>query len=1163
MEKGKFVHLHVHSEYSLLDGASRIPKLIERACDFNMPAVALTDHGVMYGCIEFYNQAKKAGIKPIIGCEVYMAPKSRWDKQSERDKREENFYHLTLLAENNHGYKNLMKIVSLGFLEGFYYKPRVDKELLKELGDGIIALSGCISGEIPKHIVSGRIKEAERILGEYLEIFGKDRFFLELQDSGIPEQKIVNRALLDLSEKYNIPLVATNDVHYIDKSDSKAHDVLLCIQTGSTINESGRLKFPTEEYYFKDYNQMRELFKDFPGALENTLEIAERCNLNLKFNMNLIPSFNVPDNLTADEYLKKLCYENIEKKYGSVTGPIEERLNRELSVIEKRGFSDYFLIVWDLVNFAREKNIRVGPGRGSAAGSIVSYLLGITSIEPLKYGLLFERFLNEERDSMPDIDIDFCYEKRSEIIKYVTDKYGDRKVAQLITFGTMAARQAIRDAGRVMEMPYAEVDRIAKMVPMELNMTIKNSLEINPELNEIYKNNEKVKEIIDTAISLEGISRQDSIHAAGVVISSEELYNYTPLQKENESDIVTQYKMEDIQKIGLLKMDFLGLKTLSLIDKTLFLIKKTKNIELDIDNVNLDDERTFNMLSDGECLGVFQLESSGMRELVMNLKPTKFEDLIALLALYRPGPLQSGMVQDFVESKNGRKQIEYLHPSLEKILESTYGIILYQEQVMGIASELAGFSMSEADILRSAISKKKRALLSKQKNKFIEGARKKGIDEKTSIKIFELVNNFAEYGFNKSHSAAYAMISYQTAYLKANYPVEFMAALLSIRMGSQEKVAQYVSETKRMGIRVLPPDINESYSDFTVVGNSIRFGLSAIKNVGTNVIESIEKERKKNGKFKNFIDFCERVDSSVLNKKTIESLIKSGTFDSMGLSRKYLLENYEKIIEEVLKIRKDRDLGQYSLFEVNGSDKEELMPGSSFQMEDRFKEFSRKELLNFEKEMLGLYISGHPLFEYRDSLSVITPVEALGELDDGVNVTVGGIITRVKIIYTKKDQQMCFVELEDVSDSVEVITFPSVFLKFREIIEEDKVVKIKGRLDKKEDQIKLIASEFEEMLKDKKPDESQEEITGISEERRRVVFKVKKDDIDKDFINHFYDLIKKYPGTKEVEFRITGKNGKDVEKIYNLPMDYRIDLNKSLEKNLREMFSDKISWDVV
>jgi len=1161
MKKNNFVHLHVHSEYSLLDGASRIMQLVERACEFDMKALALTDHGVMYGAIDFYNQAKKSGIKPIIGCEIYLAPKSRWDKRLERDKKEETSYHLTLLAENNHGYQNLMKLVSLGFLEGFYYKPRVDKELLREFREGIIALSGCISGEIPKYIVSGQTDTAKKILEEYIDIFGKDNFFLELQDSGIPEQKAVNKALLELSSEYKIPIVATNDVHYLDKKDSKAHDVLLCIQTGSTINEAGRLKFPTEEYYFKSYSQMKDLFKEFPGALENTLEIADRCNVNLKFDMNLIPSFKVPDGYTSDDYLKKLCYEGAKKRYGDITEAIDERIKKELEVINKMGFSEYFLIVWDLVNFAKNNNIRVGPGRGSAAGSIVSYLLGITDIEPLKYDLLFERFLNEERKSMPDIDIDFCYEKRDEVIEYVTKKYGDRRVAQLITFGTMAARQAIRDAGRVLEVPYAEVDKIAKMVPMELNVTIKNSLEMVPDLKEIYENNEKIKEVIDTAISLEGISRQDSIHAAGVVISSEDLYNYTPIQKENEGDIVTQYKMEDIQKIGLLKMDLLGLKTLSLIDKTLFLIKKTKNIEIDINNINLDDKKTFDMLCEGECLGIFQLESSGMRELVINLKPTRFEDLIALLALYRPGPLQSGMVRDFVESKNGRRKINYLHPSLEKILESTYGIILYQEQVMRIASELAGFSMSEADILRGAISKKKRSLLAKQKSKFMEGAKRRGIDEKVSKKIFELVNHFAEYGFNKSHSAAYAMISYQTAYLKANYPVEFMAALLSIRMGSQEKVAQYVNETRRMGIKVLPPDINESFTDFTVVEDSIRFGLSAIKNVGANVIESIEKERKKGGKFKNFIDFCERVNSSVLNKKTIESLIKSGTFDSMGLSRKYLLENYEKIIEEVLKIRKDRDIGQYSLFDVNAKEKEEILINGSYQLEDKFKEFSKKELLNFEKEMLGLYISGHPLFEYENSLSRLTPIEALDSLEDKTSIVIGGIISRIKIIYTKKEQQMCFMDLEDITNSIEVIVFPSIFEKFKGIIFEDKIVSIKGKLDKKEDQLKVIANEFDELKKDKRVNKSQKKLIG--EKSSRIVFTIKKCDMNKNFINQFYDVLKKYPGFSDVEFKITDKNGKDIEKIYKLPSSYRIELSQTLEENLKELFADKISWDVV
>jgi len=885
MVKDNFVHLHVHSEYSLLDGATRIKGLVEKAARLGMPAVALTDHGVMYGAVEFYRAAKKAGIKPIIGCEVYMAPKSRFEKQATKGKREDTSYHLTLIATNNQGYQNLMRLVSFGFLEGFYYKPRIDMELLEKYHEGLIGLSGCIAGEIPKHIISGDDEAASRTLERLTGIFGKDNFYLELQDSGIPEQKIANNGLIKLSKKYDIPLVATNDVHYLEKEDNSFHDVLLCIQTGSTINETDRLKFSTDQYYFKDFQEMSGLFPEQEEAIKNTLKIAQRCNTELEFGMDLIPAFKTPGDIKPEKYLEELCSEGAKTRYGDISEKVEARMKKELDVIEKMGFAQYFLIVWDFVHYAKENGIRVGPGRGSAAGSIVSYCLGITDIDPIEHGLLFERFLNEERRSMPDIDIDFCYEKRSQVIKYVTEKYGEKRVAQLITFGTMAARQAIRDAGRVMEVTYAEVDRIAKMIPMELNVTIKNSLEMAPELREVYDNDYRMKEVIDMAISLEGIARQDSIHAAGVVISAEDLYNYTPIQRESDSDIVTQYKMEDIQEIGLLKMDFLGLRTLSLIDKALFLIKKTINVDIDINKVTLDDKKTYKMLSEGDCLGVFQLESSGMRELVVNLKPDKFEDLVALLALYRPGPLQSGMVNDFVESKNGRKKIEYPHPSLKPILEDTYGIILYQEQVMGIASELAGFSMSEADILRGAISKKKRKLLSEQKHKFIDGAKSRGIEEEISTRIFELVNHFAEYGFNKSHSAAYAMISYQTAYLKANYPVQFMAAILSIRMGNQDKVAQYVHDTRRMGITVLPPDINESFSDFTVVEDSIRFGLSAIKNVGTNVIESIEEERKNNGKFTDFIDFCERVETTVLNRKTLESLIKSGTFDSLDQSR--------------------------------------------------------------------------------------------------------------------------------------------------------------------------------------------------------------------------------------------------------------------------------------
>ncbi|MHB8276208.1 MAG: DNA polymerase III subunit alpha [Candidatus Humimicrobiaceae bacterium] len=1045
-----FVHLHVHSEYSLLDGAVRIKDLVKKATEFEMPAVALTDHGAMYGIIEFYNCAKKAGIKPLLGCEVYIAPNGRLDKQARKNNDDDNYYHLTLIAENIKGYKNLMKLVSLGFLEGFYYKPRVDKELLRQYKDGIIALSGCVKGEIARSFQSGKAEKAKNSLEEYLDIFGKDNFYLEIQDSGIPEQAIVNRNLLELSLSKKVPLVGTNDVHYLNKEDSHYHDVLLCIQTGSTINEVKRLKFSTQEYYLKNYGGIYNAFKDFPGSIENTVEIAQRCNIDLKFNLDLIPPFMVPEGFTQDSYLERLCADAVKNKYPVLTEEVRARLRTELEVIKKMGFSEYFLIVWDFVKFAKENNIRVGPGRGSAAGSIVSYLLDITEIEPLRYGLLFERFLNEARRSMPDIDIDFCYEKRNEVIKYVTKKYGPKNVAQLITFGRMAAKQAIRDAGRVLEFPYSEVDRIAKMVPNELNITIDTSIERVPELKEIYRENNKIKEIIDTAKWLEGMVRQASIHAAGIVISSEELYNYTPIKKESGEDIVTQYEMEHIQSIGLLKMDFLGLKTLSLIDKAIFLIEKAKNIRIDINKINPDDKKTFEMLSRGECLGVFQLESSGMRDLVLKMKPNQFEDLIALLALYRPGPLQSGMVNDYIENKNSGKKIKYVHPSLEPILNSTYGMIIYQEQVMQIASAFSGFTMSEADILRGAISKKKKELLEEQRIKFIEGAKKLGNDGKAAEKLFELINHFAQYGFNKSHSAAYAMISYQTAFLKANFPVEFMAALLSIRMGSQEKVSLYINECRRMSISVLPPDINDSFSDFTIVENSIRFGLSAIKNVGLNVIEEIRLDRKENGKFKDFYDFCLRIDNSVLNKKTIESLIKGGAFDSLNHSRKFLLENFDKIVEIAQKIKKDRIAGQFSLFDL-GSEKSNGDYTSEFSEIKEYKnEFIPMDLLNFEKEMLGLYITSHPLNEYESTLSEVTSIADLIEKEDNSIQIIGGIITRIKSVYTKKNQIMYYVGFEDKSGNLEIVVFPNAVEEYKDILKEDSILKVTGRLDKKE-----------------------------------------------------------------------------------------------------------------
>lgn len=1203
--KKNFIHLHVHSEYSLLDGSIRLKDLINKAIDFEMPSIALTDHGVMYGALEFYNTAVRAGIKPLVGCEIYQAPVSRWDKQTEKENREEVSNHLTLIAYNVAGYKNLMKLVSMGFLEGFYYKPRVDSELLRQYREGLIALSGCISGKIPRFIQNGKKADAKKALEEYIDIFGRENFYLELQDSGIPEQKSINNSLFELSQTYKIPVVCTNDVHYLNNEDSKAHDVLLCIQTGTTINEPNRLKFPSNEYYFKNYNQMKELFTEFPGALENTLEIAERCDVELELNLSLIPPFRVPESLTPDDYLRNLCYEGAKAKYKEITPEIDKRIGVELDVIKKMGFAEYFLIVWDLIKFAKNNNIRVGPGRGSAAGSIVSFSLDITDIEPLKYGLLFERFLNEERRNMPDIDIDFCYEKRDQVIKYVTQKYGENRVAQLITFGTMAARQAIRDAGRVLEVPYAEVDKIAKLIPMELNVTINNSLKQVSELQEIYNNNEKIKEVVDTAISLEGIVRQDSIHAAGIVISAEDLFHYTPIQREGDSDIVTQYKMEDIQEIGLLKMDFLGLKTLSLIDKTLFLISKTKNIEIDINNINLDDKKTYDMLSVGECLGVFQLESSGMRDLVLNLKPTQFEDLVALLALYRPGPLQSGMVNDFVESKNKNKKIKYFHPSLEPILKSTYGIILYQEQIMLIASKLAGFSMSEADILRDAISKKKRKLLTKQKSKFMDGAKKVGIiDEETAEKIYDLINHFAEYGFNKSHSTAYAMISYQTAYLKANYPVEFMAALLSIRMGSQEKVAQYVNETRRLGIKILPPDINESYNDFTVTGNSIRFGLSAIKNVGTNVIESIAGERKENGKFRNFIDFVNRVSSNVLNKKTIESLIKSGSFDSLNHKRKYLLENFEKIIEEAGKNKKSKESGQFSLFD-NSLQYHEHSEGDGSEVEfdldnkNKHEEFTRKELLNFEKEMLGLYISGHPLAEFQHLISDFITIEKLNEEIDKSIQVVGGIISKIKQIFTKSGQPMYFLTLEDVTDNIEVIVFPTVLDKYKEVLEEDKIVRIKARLDKKEDQSKLIAIDIEDINKDQfkkndtvkgkrvsesRPEDIKESMDAdgsnfnknenkkriitnesrnenINTKKVKIVLRINKIDLSRDLINNLYEIIKDNTGQTSIELQVVKANSNIIEKTYNFTDNFKVNPEEPFFDKLKKVFGNKITWN--
>jgi len=1130
-----FIHLHTHTEFSLLDGAIKIPNLISKAKEFNMHSVAITDHGNMYGAIEFYNLAKEVDIKSIIGCEFYVAINSRFDKS----KREEKSNHLTLLAKDIQGYKNLMKLVTLSYFEGFYYKPRVDLELLSKYSSGIIALSGCVSGNIPRLILEDRINDSIESVSKFCEIFGKENFYLEIQDQGLEEQKILNPKLIKMSEKLNVPLVATNDAHYLNKENHTAHDVLLCIQTRTTLDDKERLRFSTPEFYFKPKEEMFDIFKNIPEVLKNSIEISERCNLEIPLNLDLLPAYKVPENYNLDSYLEEICREGFNKRYSDPTDEIKDRLELELNVIKDMGYSGYFLIVWDFVNYAKRSGIRVGPGRGSAAGSIVSYCLGITDIDPIEYGLLFERFLNPHRKSLPDIDIDFCYKRRNEVIDYVVSKYGRNKVAQLITFGTMAARAATRDTGRVFGVPYGKVDKVAKMIPVGIGTTIDKSINTVPELRDSYQKDEEVKKILDAAMALEGLSRQDSIHAAGVVISDEDLTEYTPLQRKGNGEVVTQYKMDDVQRIGLLKMDFLGLKTLTLIDKTLEIIKHTKEIEINLNEIDLQDKKTFSMISHGETIGIFQLESSGMRNLMIDLQPNCIEDLIALLALYRPGPLQSGMVKDFVEAKKGKTKIRYPHPSLESILDTTYGIIVYQEQVMEIASKMANFTMAEADILRGAISKKKRRVLSKQRDKFLDGALKNGISRGAAQKIFDLLLLFAEYGFNKSHSAAYALISYQTAYLKANFPVEFMAALLTVRMEDQEKVAQYVNECRRLRIKILPPDVNESFSNFTVVGNKIRFGLSAVKNVGDNVIQNIVSNRKDKGKFKSFVDFCSMVDPVVLNKKTLESLIKAGAFDSLGLTRQALMKNYKRIVSHVLTIRSNKEIGQFSLFDADTTLKDALITA----LPEKRTEFSQKKFLAYEKEMLGLYVSDHPLIGYEHQLDKYSDcqISEIKKFTDKSLIKIAGVVSKIKRITTKKGEIMLFLTLEDISNSIEVIIFPSVLKKFHQFLKEDMIIGIKGRIDIKEDQAKLIASEIEEIeLKHKK--------SASKKVKPNLVIELVLNSINDHFLHRLRRILLNNPGPSNVIIKL--KSDKSLKTFK---------LGSSLSVTQSEEFLDEIN----
>lgn len=1058
MVHSDFVHLHVHTQYSLLDGACRLEELINLAKSYKMPALAITDHGNIFGAVDFYLTAQKEGVKPIIGCEIYIAPESRLKKSY--NGIQEASYHLILLAKNETGYKNLMKLVSIGYLEGFYYRPRIDKEILSKYSKGLIGLTACLKGEIACLIQQDKINEAIKVADEFNNIFEKGDFYLELQENKIPEQTTVNNGLLKISKELNLPIVATNDLHYLKKEHARAHEALLCIQTQNTLDNPEHMRFQTDEFYFKDANEMKQLFKELPEAVANTLEITKKCNLELDFSQTHLPKYQTPHNQDKDEFLRELCQEGLTKRYKNIEQQIKDRLEHEISVIKKMGFTSYFLIVWDFIHYAKNNGIPVGPGRGSAAGSLVSYLLGITDIDPLRYGLLFERFLNPERLGLPDIDIDFCFERRQEVIDYVTKKYGKENVAQIITFGTMQARAAIRDVGRVMGMSYQDVDKIAKSVPPDPNITLMESLSTEQEFRNMYTNDPQIKKLIDTALILEGLTRHASIHAAGVVIADTTLTDYVPLYKTQDEQITTGYSMAPLEKIGLLKMDFLGLRTLTVISETTKIIQRTQNKTINISEIPLDDPETFRLLASAQTIGVFQLESSGMRDLLRKLEASRFEDLIALLALYRPGPIGSGMLDDFIQRKHGRKEIKYDHPKLESILKETYGIIVYQEQVMQIASELAGFSLSEADLLRRAMAKKIPEVMEQQRRKFVEGCVKNKVSTQTAYKVFDLVVYFSGYGFNRSHSAAYALISYRTAYLKANFPIEFMTALLTSEKENTDKVVEYVGEATRMKIKILPPDVNKSFAKFTVEDkNSIRFGLLAVKNVGQGAIDSIVETRNKYGEFKDFFEFCERLDLRLVNRKVMESLIKCGALDGFGLYRSQLMSVLDNCLDEASKLQKERSIGQLSFFDSVISDKE-ICFKKGFSDIPNIKEWPEIQLLAFEKDILGFYVTGHPLARYSHLLRMFSScsIVHLKDRTDGEDISLVGLINKVKHTTTrKKNEKMAILKIEDLSSIVEVLVFPNAFRQSSSYIIPNNVILLKGRLNLKEDQPKIIA----------------------------------------------------------------------------------------------------------
>ena len=1143
-----FTHLHVHTEYSLLDGSNKINEYVSRVKELGMDSAAITDHGVMYGVIDFYRAAKAAGINPILGCEVYVAPGSRFDR--EVGSGDDRYYHLVLLAENNQGYQNLMKIVSKGFVEGFYYKPRVDLELLREYHEGLIALSACLAGEVARYLQKGMYEEGKKAALRYQEIFGEGNFFLELQDHGIPQQQMVNQQLMRMHQETGIQLVATNDVHYTYETDADSHDILLCLQTGKKLTDTDRMRYEGGQYYVKSEEEMAALFPYAPEALENTHKIAQRCHVDIEFGNTKLPRYDVPDGYTSWEYLNKLCREGLEERYDPVTEELESRLDYELTTIKNMGYVDYFLIVWDFIKYARDHEIMVGPGRGSAAGSLVAYTLGITQLDPIRYDLLFERFLNPERVSMPDIDVDFCFERRQEVIDYVVRKYGKDCVVQIVTFGTLAARGVIRDVGRVLDMPYAQVDTIAKMIPQELNITIDKALEMNPELKKTYDEQEDVHHLIDMAKRLEGLPRHTSMHAAGVVISQKEVDEYVPLSRAQDGTIVAQFTMTTLEELGLLKMDFLGLRTLTVIQNAVKMVEKDKGITLDMQHIDYDDGKVLASLGTGRTDGVFQLESSGMKNFMKELKPQSLEDVIAGISLYRPGPMD--FIPQYIRGKNRPDTIRYDCPQLEPILSPTYGCIVYQEQVMQIVRNLAGYTLGRSDLVRRAMSKKKASVMEKERQNFVYGNEEEGvpgciangISEKTANKIYDEMTDFAKYAFNKSHAAAYAIVAYQTAYLKYYYPVEFMAALMTSVIEMPAKVAEYIQVCRQMGIQILPPDINNGERGFSVDQGRIRYGLSAIKSVGRPVIEALVKERRENGIYRTLSDFIER-NSGQVNKRAIENFIKAGALDCLPGNRQQKMLVYSRVVDHISQNKKNSMAGQMSLFDLVG---EEDKKAYEISMPD-VGEYAKEVILAFEKDVLGIYLSGHPLEQYRGILEKnisakttdFQPDEETGlsGVMDNQKVVVGGMVTEKTIKYTKNNKVMAFVTLEDLVGTVEVVVFPRDYEKYQSFLDEDARVLIQGRVSAEDDKAsKLIL----------------ERVRTFEEVPRELWLQFDDRDAYADREAHLLEELRAVPGNASVVIYL-----KDVKAMKKLPAGYRVALQEEwLEKFRREYGSGNV-----